>query len=270
MATASQIRALLAQRSTVSVTALTTTGDTFLERADEIQINWRDALRILDDALTSVSHEGQFRSSKVREALPLIEVALEALAESAGLAEQRLARSHVTWFDQLFCYLPGSAGDRARLVFSAYQRDTVELARLNELIHKVRKYREDIATAIDTALNETLLNESEDYRELRVTMDRDHAEAGRAESLLLPVSGYVTGSGIEAAVDFYVSRELSPMLPELDPGKGPQYKFQHNKEALNAGLRQHATELRARANVAESRMRAMRNELKAKIYGSSE
>ncbi|MDQ5951953.1 MAG: hypothetical protein QG626_80 [Patescibacteria group bacterium] len=267
MATAAQIRALLAQRSVAQEHAIVTADGAMLDYVDEVQVNWRDALRILDDALMSVVHEGQFQSTKVREALSLIDTILEALAESAGLAERRLDRIHIAWFDRLLVYLPGVAGNRARLIFSAYQRDGAELVRLNGLIETVRGYRKEIAVAIDKAIDAHLLSESDKYQLLRTVADRYIAEKGRARELSASLDFAPSGQQIEVAVDFYDERSISPKLPPLPMGA---YKFQHNVEALRGGLSHYATEQDSCANVALAQMGAMRGQLKAKIYGSSD
>lgn len=202
------------------------------------------------------------------EALSLIDTILEALAESAGLAERRLDRIHIAWFDRLLVYLPGVAGNRARLIFSAYQRDGAELVRLNGLIETVRGYRKEIAVAIDKAIDAHLLSESDKYQLLRTVADRYIAEKGRARELSASLDFAPSGQQIEVAVDFYDS---VASVRSFHRSRWERTSFSTTlKHCVVVSATTRPRRQDSCANVALAQMGAMRGQLKAKIYGSSD
>lgn len=257
--------ALLAHRHAVAQrdTALTVKEGV---HGSETRVNWRDVVRVLEDAHVSVSSEGQFRSTKVRDALPLVDLALAALSESADNARDRLERSDISWSDHLLALLPGPFGSRARRVLTSYRKDKLELNELTRLLEQVKEQRQGIAEAIDLALDSHLLQTNEEYRALAQEASAHKVNLRATEEHLhgLDVPPHrSTLEQREMATIFYKAHKCIPELPEK------RYNFEYIPEHLKPGLIRFQVMLEQTIAQLEARLMAMRNEHKERIYQES-
>lgn len=245
---------------------------------DVLDVSWAEVKRVLEETITTITHEGGLEDVKVSEAILLISVALRDLASEEELVRRALERVPANnILTYLQAVLPGKVGTTAREAVTKRWQTEKDSAAVGKVAKDIKELRLALAGAIDEGIHNKLMQTDPDYQTLQERGRRIQEDQHQARAILAEVKDFIRIRDMDpdmrgriklkekpqssAWANFYRDKNLQPKLATT--------KDQPRADRLVSGLDVYIEKCEGELVDLRSRLQHLRDVEKRRIYSSS-
>lgn len=245
---------------------------------DVLDVSWAEVKRVLEETITTITHEGGLEDVKVSEAVLLISVALRDLASEEELVRRALERVPANnILTYLQAVLPGKVGTTAREAVTKRWQTEKDSAAVGKVAKDIKELRLALAGAIDEGIHNKLMQTDPDYQTLQERGRRIQEDQHQARAILAEVKDFIRIRDMDpdmrgriklkekpqssAWANFYRDKNLQPKLATT--------KDQPRADRLVSGLDVYIEKCEGELVDLRSRLQHLRDVEKRRIYSSS-